>query len=680
MQSFTTYMLLLVGMGFALLGAYAIGLRRNRFTFFFTMVVYLQAVWNVSLYVELTAESMSLRILCNQVKYVAALWIAQNWLAMLQALSGKRLKWLNRWVWGVVLLFPVVGTVLIVSMQHNDWLRYGFEMAQNGPFYTLIYQRTSLDHVFSMGGNILGILILGAMLQLLWSAKGKSKSQMLLLFLSFFVAWVPSMLFALGITPVKDMNILPFIVGISGVLMAWAVLGYRILDVVPIAREWLVDHLRGGVLVLDALDAISYVNKTCVEMLAVPADCVGRHWRILPEHLHAIVQLGRGLECGQQLEREFCFRDLWFDVSVDSLSQAADRQIGVMFVFRNVTRSKAEKLLLEKSEKELQMVVDSMSEAVFLHDEYGEVLWVNQAMLTMYGIPDLETALNYRIVEDYSMRDGQPRQFAAVIKRAKTGERVRIKAWRARRPLTGDEFAACVMVQEGVYEGRTCMVATVTDLTEMKKQEALLARAKYLRQLESITRDMHDGVAGIMANISMVSMGGLAETDEAAWREALENINLLAQEGNMEIRSLMNSMESGKMYWSDWLTEIRRFGELVLSGQGITFRVQVVGEPRQPAVDVHAGTSLMRVLKEGVVNSARHSQATQVDWCVEFMENGLRMTLADNGGGRSTADGSGRGLKNMFKRIDELRGSIDFSSCNGFGVRIWIPIPDKYPD
>ncbi len=210
--------------------------------------------------------------------------------------------------------------------------------------------------------------------------------------------------------------------------------------------------------------------------------------------------------------------------------------------------------------------------------------------------------------------------------------------------------------------------------------ERIRADVRLVNQQKRLLRDMHDGLGGIAANISLLANLGRQETELAAKDGVLEKIETLAAEGNSEIRSLMNAMENREFVWTDWLLEIRKYGQAACAGRSMEFDSSIVGDPPEERLSLMAGISMFRMLKEAVTNAVRHSGGSRLDMRLGFSPQGFEAVVQDNGKGFDTQKiRPGRGLASIRKRAEELGGEMNCSGVGGTRCRFWIPLPIKYP-
>lgn len=86
-------------------------------------------------------------------------------------------------------------------------------------------------------------------------------------------------------------------------------------------------------------------------------------------------------------------------------------------------------------------------------------------------------------------------------------------------------------------------------------------------------------------------------------------------------------------------------------------------------------TCLYRVVQEALHNCAKHSKASQVRVVVHQGQDGLSLTVQDDGVGFDPVQEKGMGLLGMEERITRLGGSFSIGSQPGKGTVLTIHLP-----
>ena len=77
-------------------------------------------------------------------------------------------------------------------------------------------------------------------------------------------------------------------------------------------------------------------------------------------------------------------------------------------------------------------------------------------------------------------------------------------------------------------------------------------------------------------------------------------------------------------------------------------------------------------------NVIKHSRASQINIVIDIQDESLKIIISDNGiGYNETFSKKGNGIKNMIKRIEEIKGTLKLSNMNGKGTHIEMVVPIK---
>ena len=87
--------------------------------------------------------------------------------------------------------------------------------------------------------------------------------------------------------------------------------------------------------------------------------------------------------------------------------------------------------------------------------------------------------------------------------------------------------------------------------------------------------------------------------------------------------------------------------------------------------------NIFLVVKESLNNIVKHANATQVSLNMEIHKNDVNITVADNGKGFEMGQTRrfGNGLKNMQKRMEDIKGTYHIESGKEKGTKTVISFP-----
>lgn len=201
-----------------------------------------------------------------------------------------------------------------------------------------------------------------------------------------------------------------------------------------------------------------------------------------------------------------------------------------------------------------------------------------------------------------------------------------------------------------------------------------------LRERMRLSGDLHDGfqqlLAGAMyrldAGLSSLPDGSPVRAEFEGARQSLEH----AQNGLRSVLWMIASESDGPRT----LSGLFRHAVSRLPHWQSAVHLKFEGEEKTLARS-RSGTLLM-ILLESVGNALRHGGATFVSVKVDFGENGLVLTVADNGRGfdvaaaeRAAGSGGHFGLANIRRRVESSGGTLTIESAPFEGATITVAMP-----
>ncbi len=217
-------------------------------------------------------------------------------------------------------------------------------------------------------------------------------------------------------------------------------------------------------------------------------------------------------------------------------------------------------------------------------------------------------------------------------------------------------------------------------LDELNERQAEIAAMSAERGAEAerarIAREMHDTLAQGFASI--VTLGHAVreelDADPVTARRHVELITLTAQENLTESRRIIAALTPARLDDASLPQAIERIVDRFADETGTTATTTLDGRvrPATPATEVVA----LRIVQEALANVRRHAQAAQVDVCIDFGEDGLRVSVRDDGIGFDAGSGStGYGLVGMKARVAEVGGRLEIESRPGSGCAVRAVLP-----
>jgi two-component system, NarL family, sensor kinase len=197
------------------------------------------------------------------------------------------------------------------------------------------------------------------------------------------------------------------------------------------------------------------------------------------------------------------------------------------------------------------------------------------------------------------------------------------------------------------------------------------------RERNRLVRDLHNGVAQVMSAIKM-NLSGLSgkiglQSDHD--KKVFDNTLLLIDDSFREVDHLSANITLHALLKNGLVAAIEELtGKIGSKNLVVGFDTSGFEERVDPVVEM----LLYRVLQEAINNTLRHAHASRLDISLVKDEQGIGLTIEDNGQGFDTAiiaEAKGIGLNNMITRVHYLKGTVEFDSAPGRGTVVVVHVP-----
>ncbi|KEF34325.1 hypothetical protein RDMS_07935 [Deinococcus sp. RL] len=239
--------------------------------------------------------------------------------------------------WGL-LLFGDPGGVLF----GGEAVRDAHTRLAGGPWFRVV-----VLHGYALMG--LSALVLG---QFWWRTSGVYRRQAGVLLAGLCLPWLVNFVSVLGKRPFPDFDLTPMLFMATALIFLWGLLGFRLFDLVPVARHLIVEQMGEGVVVLDpwgrVLDLNASARRFADPALASPVGQAAA--RVFP--LWDAATLATAAHHGPT---ELWLKGRCLEVRVTELRDRRGRSQGQAVVWRDVTGQREAEAALRRAHQELQV-------------------------------------------------------------------------------------------------------------------------------------------------------------------------------------------------------------------------------------------------------------------------------------------------------------------------------------
>jgi PAS domain S-box-containing protein len=353
-------------------------------------------------------------------------------------------------------------------------------------------------------------------------------------------------------------------------------------------------------------------------------------------------------------------------------------------------RVRAEEALVEV-QRQQQAILDNIPDLVWLKDAESRFITTNEAFAKACGVSvqdlagktDLDIwprdlAKKYRRDDRYVMKSGRQKCTEELLADP-AGNRIWIETFKMPIVNHRGEMAGTTGIARNVNGRKRAEEELLDYQGQLKSLAAALSLAEE-RERRRIATELHDQIGQYLAftrmKLNLLEHSGLSTGVASPLEEIRNYIDLIIK----RVRSLTCQISPPLLYEVGFEAAVEWLGESFQEEYG--FQVVFWDDRRAKPLDEEIKVTLFQVVRELLMNVAKHALAKRVQISVEGDPTWIKITVEDDGAGfdmgkimTSRDNRCGFGLFNIRQQMAYLGGEIAFETNNGSGTRVTLLAP-----
>jgi diguanylate cyclase (GGDEF)-like protein/PAS domain S-box-containing protein len=242
----------------------------------FVALVPLGLLWAIGDAIELLSADLGTKLLWANVQYFAIVFLPVVWSVMILDYAGHR-SWLTRWRIAGLCIVPVATLVILWTDRFHHLMRATTWLDTSGSYAVIGRTWGPWFWVHATYSYALIVIAIGLLVSAIFSLSPLYRRQPLALLLGSAVpmAFGLTNVFSVGFIPAH--NYTPALFSVAAIVIGWGLFGFRLFNLIPVARHALVEEMQDGVLVLDQCDRVVDLNRSAQALIGrTAADIVGQ--------------------------------------------------------------------------------------------------------------------------------------------------------------------------------------------------------------------------------------------------------------------------------------------------------------------------------------------------------------------------------------------------------------------
>lgn len=502
------------------------------------MLIILASVeWILVSILQLGSADLSIKLFWNKVKYIGLVVPPTAWLVFTIFYTGHG-EWVTRRNVAFLSSIPVITLVLTFTNEYHGLIWESITLEAEDSF--LVVHHTSgvwflinvvYTYILLVGGSFL-------LIQMIIHYRSLFRWQSFALLVGALLPLLWSMLYLAGLNLYSYLEPTPLLFPVVNLAIIFVLLYVRTLDIVPVARETVIDSMSDSVIVLDSQNRVVDMNPSAQQFIRHGrSNFIGKSIEeVWPDwsdqmNFNELTEGGKEIVLTQEGEQHI------YDLRISSLMSWRGDPISHVIVIRDITeRKKAEEEI-----KKFKTISDRAGYGTAIHDLEGNLIYVNETFAKMHGYT-AEELCGKNMVILYSEEHLSPNRLNELKKGGNyTAEEVHHK----RKDNTGFPALVSRTLIKDDKENPLFVAVTAVDITKRKQAEDKIKQS--LQEKEILLREIHHRVKN---NLQIISSLLSLQSRYIKDKKDLEMI----EESQDRIRSMALIHE--KLYQSENLADI----------------------------------------------------------------------------------------------------------------------------
>ncbi|MBV7332609.1 PAS domain-containing protein [Chloroflexi bacterium TSY] len=344
----------------------------------FALFMLAVAGWTGLYTLELGTAFIEMKLLWHKIKYLFIVIVSPATLIFALQYTARE-RWLTRQNIVLLLVIPAMSLALFWTNSRHLLFFVDIEVVQSSPFSVINATYGPAFWLHAAYSYLLFIIGIGILLyEYKANPQAQSRQQIIVVVIAGLAPWVGNVITILELIPLGHLDLTPFMFTVTGIALAWGLLRYQLLDILPVAQTAIIRSMQDGYLVLNTDNCVVDVNPAAQRMLgSLRGDLQGtnliglcavqifENWPNLTACLYS-----HSKEYNTLIQSSNNRAKRFFDVSISPLHDEAFHFAGRLVMMHDSSEREQANQALRQRRQQLRNMMEQMQQVEKLRSEY----------------------------------------------------------------------------------------------------------------------------------------------------------------------------------------------------------------------------------------------------------------------------------------------------------------------